>query len=217
MKNLKFESFYHRVSEATGIDSQIALADAIGVNRSAITQAKKKDAVPDKWILHLSRKFHLNPDWIESGVGQKHSNISGIHYSDFRKIPKVTARLSAGGGSFEVGEDIEGYYAFQDEWLRKKGSPKNMVLMDIVGNSMEPELRDGDTVLIDESQKNILSGAIYAVGVEDTVMVKRVEKHPSKLVLQSDNKNYSPIYLQAEEMDTARIIGKVIWVCRDFR
>jgi phage repressor protein C with HTH and peptisase S24 domain len=101
--------------------------------------------------------------------------------------------------------------------LRKKGSPKNMVLMDIVGNSMEPELRDGDTVLIDESQKNILSGAIYAVGVEDTVMVKRVEKHPSKLVLQSDNKNYSPIYLQAEEMDTARIIGKVIWVCRDFR
>jgi phage repressor protein C with HTH and peptisase S24 domain len=92
-----------------------------------------------------------------------------------------------------------------------------MVLMDIFGNSMSPELRDGDTVLVDESQKDILSGAMYAVGVEDTIMVKRVEKHPNRLVLLSDNRDYSPIYLQVEEIDSIRIIGKVIWVCREFR
>ena len=92
-----------------------------------------------------------------------------------------------------------------------------MVLMDIFGNSMAPELKDGDTVLVDEMEKAILAGALYAVGVEDTIMVKRVEKHPNRLVLMSDNKDYAPIFLNNEEMDTIRIIGKVIWVCREFR
>jgi phage repressor protein C with HTH and peptisase S24 domain len=92
-----------------------------------------------------------------------------------------------------------------------------MVLMDIFGNSMTPELKDGDTVLVDESQKAVLAGALYAIGIDDTIMVKRVEKHPNKLVLISDNKDYSPIFLRNEEMDTIRIIGKVIWVCREFR
>ncbi len=121
------------------------------------------------------------------------------------------------GGSFEVGSEVEGYYAFRKDWLTTKGNRNNMVLMDIFGNSMEPEMKDGDTILIDESQKDILAGAIYAVGIDDTIMVKRVEKHPNKLVLLSDNKDYSPIYLQGNEINSVRIIGKVIWISRELR
>ena len=82
---------------------------------------------------------------------------------------------------------------------------------------MAPELKDGDTVLVDESQKAIIAGALYAVGIEDTVMVKRVEKHPNNLVLQSDNKDYAPIFLNESEMNRARIIGKIVWVAREYR
>ena len=88
--------------------------------------------------------------------------------------------------------------------------------MDIFGNSMEPELKDGDAVLIDESQKDIIAGAIFAVGVEDTILVKRMEKHPNKLVLRSDNKDYAPIFLEGADGESIRIIGKVIWVGREF-
>ncbi len=82
---------------------------------------------------------------------------------------------------------------------------------------MEPELKDGDTVLIDTSQKEILAGSIYAVGIDDTIMVKRIEKHPGKLVLMSDNKDYETIYLSQSEMDSVRIIGKIVWISRDVR
>jgi phage repressor protein C with HTH and peptisase S24 domain len=82
---------------------------------------------------------------------------------------------------------------------------------------MEPELKDGDTVLIDTSQKEILAGSIYAVGIDDTIMVKRLEKHPGKLVLMSDNKDYETIYLSQSEMDSVRIIGKIVWISRDVR
>jgi len=211
----KFELFFQRISEATGISSQTKLASTLSVNRSAITQAKRNDSIPDRWILLLSRIFGLNPDWIEKGIGEKLIKNDGE--TEFRKIPKVKARLSAGGGSFEVGDEIEGLYSFKKDWLRSRGNSGKMVLMDIFGNSMEPDLKDGDTVLVDQSQKDIMAGAIYAVGIDDTVMVKRLEKHPNKLVLLSDNKDYSPIYLQGNEMDTVRIIGKVIWICREIR
>ena len=197
--------------------SQTQLANSLGVNRSAITQARKKDSIPARWILRLYRSFGLNPDWLETGKDQTYLGNVGDRETEFMNIPKVIARLSAGGGSFEVGSEIQGYYAFQQEWLRLKGKPNRMVLMDIFGNSMEPELKDGDTVLIDESQKDIIAGALYAVGVDDTIMVKRVEKHPNKLVLRSDIQNYAPIYLQEHECNSIRIIGKVIWSGREFR
>ncbi len=213
----EFESFLKRVFEATGINSQNELANALKINRSAITQARNKNSIPDKWLVQLYRLFSLNPNWMETGVGPTYLNKPGENEPVFKGIPKVKARLCAGSGSFEVGSEIEGYYSFQREWLSQKGNSDRMVLMDIFGNSMTPELKDGDTVLIDESQKGVLAGALFAVGVDDTIMVKRVEKHPNKLVLISDNKDYTPIYLLNEEMDTIRIIGKVIWVCREFR
>jgi len=92
-----------------------------------------------------------------------------------------------------------------------------MVLMDIVGNSMEPELKDGDTVLVDRSKREILAGAIYAVGVEDTVLIKRLEKLPDKLVLRSDNEKYSPIYITGDDINRVRVLGKVLWICREIR
>ena len=217
MEMLNFESILQRVFEATGIASQNELASVLKINRSAITQARKKNAIPDKWILKLFRSYGLNPDWIENGIGPTFIKTSKDSDSKYKDIPKVKARLCAGGGSFEVGSEIEGYYAFRKDWLSTKGLVSKMVLMDIFGNSMEPEIKDGDTILIDESQKDILAGAIYAVGIDDTIMVKRLEKHPNKLVLISDNKDYSPIHLKGNEMTSVRIIGKVIWICRELR
>ena len=215
MTGTKFESFLKRVYDATGIRSQTELASALNINRSAITQARKKDSIPDRWVLQLYRSFGLNPDWVETGSGHTYHHPTNPDDDIFAGVPKVKARLSAGNGSFEVGSDIEGYYAFRRDWLNTKGAINNMVLMDIFGNSMEPEMKDGDTILIDESQKDVLAGAIYAVGVDDTIMVKRLEKHPNKLVLLSDNRDYAPIFLESDEIDSVRIIGKVIWIGRE--
>ena len=217
MKPSSFEVFLKRVFETTGINSQAELAEALDINRSAISQARRKDTIPSKWLLQLFRTYGLNPDWAETGNGQPFSSLPGRNSVDFVQIPKVNARLCAGDGSFEVGNNIQGFFSFQKAWLRGKGSAATMVLMDIFGNSMAPEMKDGDTVLIDQSQVNILSGAIYAVGVEDTIMVKRVEKHPNALVLLSDNKDYAPIYLKDQEATGIRMIGKVIWICRELK
>jgi phage repressor protein C with HTH and peptisase S24 domain len=214
MHSKRFDSFMKRLREATTITSQANLAKALGISRAAITQAKKNDSIPIKWITELSRLFNVNPDWLVKGNRPKILSQNNYH-EIFQQVPKVKARLSAGGGSFETEPEIEEFYSFRKDWLSKKGQPKDMVLMDIFGNSMEPELKDGDTVLLDQSQKAVLAGAIYAVGLADTIVVKRLEKRPKELVLLSENERYPMMRFRDEEMNSVRIIGKVIWVCRE--
>jgi len=211
----EFDKFFRRLGEAAGVTSQSGLADALGVHRSAVTQAKNKGAVPQNWILKLARRYNLEPGWLESGAGQMRPGRARDDGSEFFSVPKVRARLCAGGGSFETDDAVEGYYSFRREFLLRKGRPERMALMDVVGNSMEPEIKHGDMALIDQGQTAVLAHAIYAVGVDDTVMVKRVEKQPGALVLLSDNKEYAPIRLRGEEIASLRIIGRVIWISRE--
>jgi SOS-response transcriptional repressor LexA len=212
-----FNNFFARVSEAVGVSTPTELAKILNVNRSAVTQARKKNSVPATWMLSLFKNYGLNPEWLETGKLPQVIKGSNHGESGYHHVPKVQARLCAGGGSFEVASDIEGYYAFKKSWLRYRGIADRMVLMDVFGNSMTPEIKDGDAVLIDQSQSDIIAGAIYAVGIDETILVKRVEKHPGKLVLLSDNREYAPIFLTDEEIDSIRIIGKVLWICRELR
>ncbi len=213
----KIDTLIRRILDVTGISSQSELARELEINRSGITHARNKNRIPDKWIIKLYRRFGLNPRWIETGVGNAFINKELTTDTAFKYIPRVAARLSAGTGSFDCGEAVIDYLSFPSRWLSQKGSAASMVAMDVFGQSMEPVIREGDTVLIDQSQKHVLAGAIYAVGIEDTILVKRLEKHPDKLVLCSDNTSYDPIYLAREEMEKIRIIGKVIWSCREYR
>ncbi|WP_020587207.1 LexA family transcriptional regulator [Desulfobacter curvatus] len=218
MTENKVDILISRIMDATGISSQAELAKELGINRSGITHARNKNHIPDNWIIKLFRRFRVNPDWVDTGKGpvfwdQKHTDEGG----DFRRIPKVAARLSAGTGSFECDPDISQFLSFPSAWLSRKGSAAAMVAMEVFGQSMEPLIREGDTVLIDQSQTRIMAGAIYAVGVDDTILVKRLEKHPDALVLCSDNKDFSPIHLDIHALEKVRVLGRVIWSCREYR
>ncbi len=217
MPDNKVDALIKRIVGATGIASQIDLAKALGINRSGITHARNNNKIPDKWILRLYKEFGLNPKWLETGLGSTFLGTKGDSDSEFKYIPKVKATLSAGAGSFSTCAEVIDNLCFKKEWLARKGSANNMVAMEVFGHSMEPEIKDGDTVLLDQSQVNIFAGAVYAIGIEDTILVKRLEKHPNKLVLCSDNNEYEPIYLDAADMEKVRIIGKVIWSCREYR
>lgn len=71
--SITFRDFFERLTNVTDIQSQMDLARALGLNRSAITQAKNRDAVPQKWVLTLARRYTLSPDWLEFGTGAPRS------------------------------------------------------------------------------------------------------------------------------------------------
>lgn len=155
------------------------------------------------------------PDYAKKGESQ----VIECDTSQLVMVPMVEARLSAGTGSFENGGKIERFYAFRLDFLQRKGVPSQMVLMRVSGDSMEPEIKDGDVVLIDQNQKTPIPGKLYAVGVEDMVYIKEVNAEPGKLVLSSYNKDYSALELDSrgDLQDGIRIIGRAVWVGRELK
>lgn len=211
-----------RMMLALGVSTQTALAEELGLGRGAVSDAKSKGKVPSQWLLTLLRTRRVNPSWLETGEGEMHlpsegrEELMAYGAETYDWVPMVEARASAGGGSLETGERILGYYAFRRDWLAGKGAIKTMRLMRVTGESMRPTLQDEDVVLVDLSQRDILAGKIYAVRMDDEMVVKRLEKKPGKLVLLSDNRAlYEPLEISLAEYANVEVLGRVIWMARE--
>jgi len=108
---------------------------------------------------------------------------------------------------------VLGYYAFRCDFLgREHISDKKSVLMSIRGDSMEPLMQDGDTILIDQSDTQVMDGKIYVVTLCDELRVKRIQKGLRGYVLRSENPRYADIPINDEDMDAFRVHGRVRWV-----
>lgn len=221
---IPFTEFYERVTKHTPVQSQNDLANALGIHRSAITQAKLRDAVPQKWILTLARRYSLSADWLEYGTEAPKAMsivqraLSSVSASpEVILVPKVQAKVCAGAGSYEIEAVPVSEHPFPYQWLSRMGTPNSMVFMDVIGDSMEPSIRDGDMVLVDQSGKSLSPHSIFAVGVEDSIFIKRVEPRDGAVILHSDNRTYSDIELYEDELASFHVIGKVVWLCRDLR
>lgn len=262
---LSFKNFFERLKATTDINSQFDLAKALGINRSAITQAKSREAVPQSWILPLCRKYSLNPDWLQMGQGHPHMsrnyseaavqqvraaanikifpsgpaqspvarnskkipvtecisyNARNAAYPDvgpMYPVPKVSARLCAGAEAWEIETLPVGESPFPTHWLSRMGNPRSMVLLDVMGDCMEPGILDGDTIMVDQSRQ-VPGKGLWAVSTGDIIMVKRMEKHKDgSMALKCDNADYETEVIPPENLKNLKIIGKVIWMCRDCR
>jgi len=236
----EFLEVFGRLKQATGAATDTELAKMLGIKQGAVSSAKRNLQIPPVWIAKVSKAFSVSADWLFYGTGpMKRGQIAPAEAQNaciipegeprwmspeaaprmgYSLIPKVRARLCAGTGSLETEGDVVGYYAFKTDFLRRKGHASKMVLMDVAGDSMEPDVWTGDTVLIDESQREIIAGGLFAVGIEHEVFVKYLLRVPGKLVLKSKNPEYDPIEVDMDGAlsDMVRIIGRVVWSCREY-
>ena len=218
MKDATPDALLERMRKAAGTTTDKALAQALGVTSQAVSEARRKQKVPPVWEIALAAQYQVSLDWLHFGIGQMRLGSQDPHVDvDLVWIPMVEAVLSAGHGSFETGGAHERQYAFRSDFLRRKGNAARMVLMRVDGDSMEPAIKSGDVVLIDQSQTTLTPGKFYAVGVEDMVFIKLVSAIPGKILLHSLNREmYPPLEVdtRGDLEDAVRIVGRCVWSCR---
>ncbi len=225
--------------ERKGRGSQTEIAIEAGISQSYLNQIKNGARIGSVKTLHsiakafgttyenmlrLGESISLsdkNPDILSQRLpfettgedtAQKSPKIQG-HF-DF--VPMAEAKLNAGGGHVVMTEQYGELYAFRKDWLKKVAtSAHNIVLMMVEGESMTPTISDGDTVMIDMGRTRIKSGSIFAIGIEDTIIIKRLEYLVNgKIRIISDNRQeYAPYDADNKEI---RIIGEVIWCAKQF-
>ena len=84
---------------------------------------------------------------------------------------------------------------------------------------MEPDVLNGDVVLIDQGKTRIVPGQMFAVGFEEAIYLKRIDIAPGKAILKSANPAYPPMELdiRGQMSDLFRVIGRVLWSGREYK
>lgn len=132
---------------------------------------------------------------------------------DYALVPKVRAKAGAGSSLITDGE-ATGMYAFRKDFLKRIGLEGNsdLVLFDVMGDSMEPTILDKDTVLASKRETDPKGGQIYVIRVDDELLVKRILREPGKLIVKSDNPEHGSFEIDlAAPSPNFEIIGRVRW------
>ena len=132
-------------------------------------------------------------------------------------IPEMAVEAAAGPGA--AGEEFAAETArwhLPEGMLRHEGgaAPKNLRILRVRGNSMEPEMREGDRLVVDVSRRVPATGEMFVLWDGNGLVVKRIEAvrgEPPRLRLISANPDYAPYTCLAED---AHITGKVVWAVK---
>lgn len=201
-----------RLIQAHGED-YAALSRLVGRNPAYIQQYIKRGSpknLPERERAILARYFGVDQRLLgapEEAVGGKRSGL--------KLVPRLAVGASAGAGALAEGEALAGKVGFDEGWLRKLGvEPRNVSLIRVEGDSMQPVLNDGDDIMVDRgAAQHALRDGIHVIRIDGTLMVKRLSGAPGgRLSILSDN----PAYPSWPDRDPAgvEIVGRVVWVGR---
>ena len=136
--------------------------------------------------------------------------------NEFSLVDKRKGPISAGPG-LRPDNFVDLRLAFRNDWLEQFGGAKQLFVIKVEGDSMEPTLKESDTVLINKNANAIgTGGGIFAINWHDMSMVKRLQMKPQtdEIIIKSDNPNYDSMVVKPNEI---LIEGKVIWYGRELR
>lgn len=203
-KKSEYQKAIDWLNSRIGKREQAAVAEKIGAAVSTFNRVLSGGSTPpaDKMLLWL--------------------NAFGVHLaypderlSNYSFIPKITA-VAGAGESLETESEIEGLYAFRTDFLQREHiNPAESAMLLVRGDSMEPLIKDGDTILIDKSDNIPREGLIYVATLGDALMVKRFQRLPNGWRLCSENsiRGYTDV-VGDDFLDMLRVHGRVRWFGR---
>ncbi|MEM5384168.1 S24 family peptidase [Paraburkholderia phymatum] len=133
-------------------------------------------------------------------------------------IPRLEVKASAGNGRVAWHVDEKGQkQAFRKAWCTRLGiKPEQAATIVAEGSSMEPRVRDGDSLVVDYRATDLISGKVYVLSFQGEVYVKRVFKKPNGgLSIRSDNPDkamYPDMDIDPNDFPNLQIIALVVAV-----
>ncbi len=183
-------------------------------SKTTIGNYERGDRVPDATFLAKLAQKGYDIQWVVSG--ERSQAEATPNRGQFSFVPKLELEASAGNGSVALTEHSDGMLAFRSEWLRRRGiNPAAAAVLTAKGDSMEPTIRDGDTLLIDTSIDRVQDNGIYIVIIGGMVVVKRVHTaRDGSVSLLSENAVYPAEVVPAKEVADLIFAGRVMWFGR---
>jgi phage repressor protein C with HTH and peptisase S24 domain len=152
---------------------------------------------------------------IEEKLGMPKYSLDGDdETSDFVPVGRLNVEVGAGPGRLVTIVEEVGKLHFRRDFLRSAGvSGTNAAIVEVVGTSMEPTIRDGAVLLINRADKEPRAGHIYAFSWDGEMLVKRFMKKDGVWIATSDNpdKEENPDILLDGSAHSV-VQGRAIWM-----
>ena len=128
---------------------------------------------------------------------------------DWVEVPRLPLEASAGPGAVGAAEIPFDAFRFSRRWLREQGlEPALLSSIRVMGDSMDPLLRDGDEILVDRTPRAFREG-VHVVRLGEALHVKLLQAvPPDRLRLISKNEAYEPVDVAMSDVD---VVGRVVW------
>lgn len=127
-------------------------------------------------------------------------------------VPIYDVEVAAGYGRAPLDEGAIGSWPLPRAWaIEQFGDNADLRMLRVSGDSQEPELRNGDAVIINKRQNRLATG-MHVVRLDDTLMIKRIQLEGRVVRLVSNNKTYPDVAVDLrDDQHRFEIIGKAVW------
>jgi len=200
-KQIRLENLRSLVKEFRTAEEVARRADTAPMYLSQILNGAKSSTGRERGVGDaLAKKLEIGCDkpegWMDMPHGTQHPTgmqaviVAEPDDPNFYHIPKVQLVLRAGVTGFQtVPEIYDGsVLSVNKNWVdRNKYHPGTLVAMSVVGDSMEPNLYEGDLVIINTADTQMRDGAVFAFNFEGEAVIKRLVKERGEWWLFSDN------------------------------
>ena len=147
------------------------------------------------------------------GIGETQlggpEEISSKAQGEWVEVPRLPLDASAGPGTVGAAEIPFDAFRFSRRWLREQGlEPGMLSSIRVMGNSMDPLLREGDEILVDRTPRGFREG-VHVIRLGEALHVKLLQAvPPNRLRLVSKNPAYEPVEVAMADID---VVGRVVW------
>jgi len=185
----------------------------LGVSRSAISNYERGDAFPRPETLSKIVEYGgVSYDWLFTG-GSENNTIVAEQLEEYTVTMPVRAMAGAGHPCCIDQLEPIGHIT-----IDKSYDGPNIQVLQIRGNSMEPTIMDASHVGIDVTEKEIISGQMYAVFMPyEGIVVKRIWIGPETVRIASDNPTAPDHELLTERINWETFVqGRVKWTVQKY-
>lgn len=213
--------------------TQKELAKKVGMAQASLSELETGESQGTTLIASFAAALGVSALWLETGRGQmtdagaanqpkelldlvpgaKRVHAAGPNDPSMTQIMKVRIKVQAGITGFQVEpEHYDGEtQGVPTSWIQREGLQKESLLSIVVrGESMEPGLYDGDTIVVNTADKHLVSGHVYVVNYEGEAVVKRMLRDAGQWWLASDNPDQRKFHRQLCKGALCIVIGRVI-------
>ncbi|MFW3341823.1 S24 family peptidase [Aliarcobacter butzleri] len=183
------------------------IAKALNINYDVFRKAKQYNKVPYFEIMQFLAKRNISINWFFFNQLPESLIENTANYIILKYQKNIIG--SAGGGAINYEINPEPLVIDKQLLDYINSSYKYTEVLEVFGESMEPDIKDGSMIFVDRSKKDINDKDIFLINTKDGLYVKHIKVNNDKVILKSNNQTFNDIHLDSHEVD---IIGKVCGV-----